>query len=76
MTSATVDDHLGSPNLRAPPSRGVVVLGKKDADPRKVVRKLMKAGKVKKKCCRSKPRCKKCPVLALQRAKADIKKAA
>ncbi|ROS42155.1 hypothetical protein EDD35_4539 [Amycolatopsis thermoflava] len=54
----------------------MVVLGKKDADPRKVVRKLMKAGKVKKKCCRSKPRCKKCPVLALQRAKADIKKAA
>jgi len=51
-------------------------LGKKAADPRKVVRKLMKAGKVKKKCCRSKPRCKKCPVLALQRAKADVQNAA
>ncbi|WP_255823102.1 hypothetical protein [Amycolatopsis sp. GM8] len=39
-------------------------------DPRAVVRHLMKAGKVKKKCCRSKSRCKKCPVLALQKAKA------
>jgi hypothetical protein len=47
-------------------------VGKHDADPRVVVRKLMKAGKVKKKCCRSKPRCKKCPVLALKKAKADL----
>jgi hypothetical protein len=30
---------------------------------------LMKAGKVKKKCCKSKPRCKKCPVRALAVAK-------
>jgi hypothetical protein len=49
-----------------------VRVGKKPQDPRKVVRKLMKAGKVKKKCCRSKPRCKKCPVLALKKAKADL----
>lgn len=47
-------------------------VGKKHGDPRKVVRKLMKAGKVKKKCCRSKPRCKKCPVLALKKAKLDL----
>ncbi|WP_284747598.1 MULTISPECIES: hypothetical protein [Amycolatopsis] len=47
-------------------------MGKKPQDPRKVVRKLMKAGKVKKKCCRSKPRCKKCPVLALKKAKQDL----
>ncbi|MDT7799414.1 MAG: hypothetical protein QOI78_2847 [Actinomycetota bacterium] len=48
-------------------------MGKKPPDdPRKVVRKLMKAGKVKKKCCRSKPRCKKCPVLALKKAKLDL----
>ena len=47
-------------------------VGKKSDDPRKVVRKLMKAGKVKKKCCRSKPRCKKCPVLALKKAKLDL----
>ncbi|MEV4145307.1 hypothetical protein AB0J40_16670 [Amycolatopsis sp. NPDC049691] len=47
-------------------------MGKKPKDPRKVVRKLMKAGKVKKKCCRSKPRCKKCPVLALKKAKEDL----
>jgi adenine-specific DNA glycosylase len=47
-------------------------VGKKPQDPRKVVRKLMKAGKVKKKCCRSKPRCKKCPVLALKKAKQDL----
>jgi hypothetical protein len=40
------------------------------------VRKLIKAGKVKKKCCRSADRCKKCPVLALKRAKAQVKKAA
>jgi hypothetical protein len=52
-------------------------VGKKQpADPRAVVRKLMKAGKVKKKCCRSKPRCKKCPVLALKKAKNDLVKAA
>lgn len=44
--------------------------------PADVVRKLMKAGKVKKKCCKSVPRCKKCPVLALKRAKSDFKKAA
>lgn len=45
-------------------------------DPRDVVRKLAKAGKVKKKCCKSKPRCKKCPVLALKKAKADLAEAA
>jgi hypothetical protein len=44
--------------------------------PAKTVRKLMKAGKVKKKCCRSASRCKRCPVLALKRAKADLAKAA
>ena len=49
-------------------------MGKKK--PQDVVRKLMKAGKVKKKCCRSSSRCKRCPVLALKRAKADFKKAA
>ncbi|MEU4253679.1 hypothetical protein AB0F15_40435 [Amycolatopsis sp. NPDC026612] len=54
------------------PIRGSVRVGKKPDDPRKVVRKLMKAGKVKKKCCRSKPRCKKCPVLALKKAKLDL----
>ncbi|NKQ58001.1 hypothetical protein HFP15_34585 [Amycolatopsis sp. K13G38] len=51
-------------------------MSKKDADPKAVVRKLVKTGKVKKKCCRSKPRCKRCPVIALQKAKADIRKAA
>ena len=49
---------------------------KKPDDPHKVVRKLMKAGKVKKKCCRSKSRCSKCPVLALKKAKAKIAEAA
>ena len=47
-------------------------MGKKTTDPHAVVRKLMKAGKLKKKCCRSKPRCKKCPVLALKKAKLDL----
>jgi hypothetical protein len=53
-------------------------LGKKHRgrSPSDTVRKLMKAGKVKKKCCRSTSRCKRCPVLALKRAKADLKKAA
>jgi hypothetical protein len=53
-------------------------LGKKHSarTPAQTVRKLMKAGKVKKKCCRSSSRCKRCPVLALKRAKADVKKAA
>jgi hypothetical protein len=32
----------------------------------------MKAGKVKKKCCRSSSRCEKCPVLALRKAKAKL----
>lgn len=45
-------------------------MSKDSADPRAVVRKLIKAGKVKKKCCRSTSRCKKCPVLALKKAKA------
>lgn len=40
--------------------------------PADVVKKLMKKGKVKKKCCRSKSRCKKCPLLALQKAKAAM----
>ncbi|MCT2587487.1 hypothetical protein [Actinophytocola gossypii] len=53
-------------------------MGKKHGDrtPAQTVRKLMKAGKVKKKCCRSSSRCKRCPVLALKRAKAEYKKAA
>lgn len=54
-------------------------MGKKKQDkgsPQAEVRKLMKAGKVKKKCCKSKPRCKRCPVLALQKCKVDLRKAA
>jgi hypothetical protein len=46
------------------------------AKPADVVRKLIKSGKLKKKCCRSKPRCKRCPVLALKRAQQDLKTAA
>ncbi|WNV82385.1 hypothetical protein [Umezawaea sp. Da 62-37] len=30
-------------------------------------------GKVKKKCCRSKPRCKKCPVVALFKARDEAR---
>jgi hypothetical protein len=54
------------------------VLGKKHKGltPAEQIKKLMKAGKVKKKCCRSDSRCKRCPVLALKRAKADLAKAA
>ncbi len=37
--------------------------------PQETVRRLMAAGKVKKKCCRSKPLCKRCPVRALKKAK-------
>lgn len=44
--------------------------------PAETVRKLMKAGKVKKKCCRSESRCKRCPVRALKKAKADLSKKA
>lgn len=47
-------------------------MGKKAKEPQAVVRKLMKAGKVKKKCCKSKPRCSRCPVLALKKAKLDL----
>ena len=53
-------------------------MGKKNANkkPSDAVKKLMKAGKVKKKCCRSDTRCKRCPVLALKRAKAAYRQAA
>ena len=53
-------------------------MGKKRGatSPSAVVRKLIKAGKVKKKCCRSSDRCKRCPVLALKRARAELGKAA
>ncbi|MEU6645745.1 hypothetical protein ABZ863_24785 [Saccharomonospora sp. NPDC046836] len=53
-------------------------MGKKHraaADPRATVRKLIKSGKLKKKCCKSSPRCRKCPVLALKKAKADLPRA-
>jgi hypothetical protein len=51
-----------------------VRVGKKHSGrtPAEIVQKWMKAGKVKKKCCRSKNACEKCPVLALKRAKAKI----
>jgi len=53
------------------------LLGKKHArSPADLVRKWTKAGKVKKKCCRSKSRCKRCPVLALKKAKVKLAKAA
>jgi len=51
-------------------------VSKTGTDPKARVRKLMKAGKVKKKCCRSSSRCKRCPVLALKKAKTDLAKAA
>lgn len=52
-------------------------MGKKQpGTPAEVVRKLMKSGKVKKKCCRSESRCKKCPILALKKAKKQMAKAA
>lgn len=55
-------------------------MGKKkpqNGSPQDVVRKMIKAGKVKKKCCKSKPRCKRCPVVALQKCRAaDLRKAA
>jgi hypothetical protein len=44
--------------------------------PAGTVRKLIKAGKVKKKCCRSESRCKRCPVLALKKAKKEWEKKA
>ncbi len=44
------------------------------ATPQELVRQWMKAGKVKKKCCRSKDRCKKCPIRALKKARRKIEK--
>ncbi|MGQ0842452.1 hypothetical protein [Actinokineospora sp.] len=49
---------------------------KKSKTPADAVKKLMKSGKVKKKCCRSSSRCAKCPILALKRVKAEFKRAA
>jgi hypothetical protein len=37
--------------------------------PQEIVRALIQAGKLKKKCCRSKSRCKKCPIRALKKAR-------
>ncbi|WP_197284989.1 hypothetical protein [Sciscionella sediminilitoris] len=53
-------------------------MGKKKlgATPQETVKLWTKAGKVKKKCCRSKSRCKKCPVLALKKARKELAKAA
>jgi hypothetical protein len=48
----------------------------KGRTPADMVKKLMKKGKVKKKCCRSKSACKKCPILALKRVKIELAKAA
>jgi hypothetical protein len=44
-------------------------------DPKNVVRNLIALGKVRKKCGRSKSRCKCCPVLALHQAKLEAKAA-
>ncbi|GLZ41185.1 hypothetical protein [Actinokineospora sp. NBRC 105648] len=44
--------------------------GKGKRTPAEAVQRLMKKGKVKKKCCKSKPLCGKCPVLAFKRLKA------
>lgn len=53
---------------------------KKDLTPTQAaqarVRKLIKKGKLKKKCCKSKPRCKRCPVLAMKKARDEFQKAA
>jgi hypothetical protein len=50
--------------------------GGKGKTPADLVKRLMKKGKVKKKCCRSKSACSKCPILALKRAKVELAKAA
>lgn len=42
--------------------------------PQELVRRWIKAGKVKKKCCRSKDRCKKCPIRALKKAQRKVAK--
>ncbi len=41
----------------------------RDQSPQEIVRAKIKAGKVKKKCCKSKPLCKKCPIRALKKAR-------
>lgn len=46
----------------------------KAKSPADYVRKWTKAGKVKKKCCRSKSRCGRCPVLALKKARVKVAK--
>lgn len=51
-------------------------MGKGTKTPADRVKKLMKKGKVKKKCCRSKSMCKKCPVLALRKIKDKMRDAA
>ncbi len=43
-----------------------------EKSPQEIVRAKIKAGKVKKKCCRSKSLCKKCPIRALKRARKKV----
>ncbi len=44
--------------------------------PQEKVAAKIRAGKLKKKCCKSKPRCKKCPVRALKKARRKAEKRA
>ena len=44
--------------------------------PAEYVKRLMKAGKVKKKCCRSKPQCKRCPIPFLLKERDKARKKA
>lgn len=46
--------------------------GTRAASPQEMVQQLVRAGKVKRKCCKSKPRCKKCPVRALEKARSEF----
>jgi hypothetical protein len=53
-----------------------VVRKRPGGKPSDIVQRLIKAGKVKEKCCRSSSPCARCPVLALKRAKSGFRKAA
>lgn len=59
--------HKSGKHIKAS-TRLAVALAQED-DPKSAVRGMIKSGQLKKKCCKSTPRCAKCPVMALQTAK-------
>ena len=55
------------------PASALAALFARRGNAAEIVRRQIEAGQVKRTCCRSKKRCRRCPVLALKRVKAELK---